>query len=219
MNQCGILFDMDELLVDLHEIWTAAETRLLEAMGRSFDPELARKYKGLNARDLAAFVYQAVRPAGSVTDYQRIMQEALVKEYAGGPIRAMPGAVDLVRRLRGLAPMAVASGSPAVGIDRAMTRLGIRDCFDNIISSEAVARGKPYPDVFLAAAAMLGATPSRCLVFEDSIHGVRAAIAGGMKVFCLPSDPADSFDGLATRVFKSLADVTVDDVRAALGKL
>lgn len=217
VDKCGILFDMDELLVDLHEIWTAAETRLFEAMGRAFDPALARRYKGLGFRDLAAFVYQAVRPAGPVEEYQRIMQEALVAEYATGPIVAMPGAVDLVRKLHGVAPMVVASGSPAVGIERAMTRLGIRQCFEQVVSSESVARGKPHPDVFLKAASVIGASPSHCLVIEDSTHGVRAAVAAGMKVFCVPSDPADDFGGLATRMFKSLAEITVADVRTALG--
>jgi len=112
--------------------------------------------------------------------------------------------------------MAVASGSPAEAIELAMQRLAIRDCFDVIVSSESVERGKPAPDVFLKAADCLHADPTRCLVFEDSLHGVRAALAAGMKVFAVPTLAADQIARLATRTFRSLAEVTRADVEQAI---
>lgn len=213
----GIIFDMDELLVDSKHIWQAAEVRMLTAMDRQWDPELAQQYKGMNALDVAATAWRIVRPSGPMDRFQRIMRDALIDEYGTAVIPQMDGAVDLVRRLRGLAPMAVASGSPAEAIELAMRRLEIHDCFEVIISSESVPHGKPAPDVFLKAAGCLGAEPVHCLVFEDSLHGVRAALSAGMKVFSVPSVTPDQIARLATRTFPSLAQVTRQDVAMALG--
>jgi HAD superfamily hydrolase (TIGR01509 family) len=212
----GLIFDMDELLIDSRHIWRAAEVRMLAAMGHERTDDLVRRYKGMNARDVAATAWQLLRPPGSLEHFQRIMRDALMHEFSVADIPPMPGAVDLVRRLRGLAPMAVASGSPAEAIELAMQRLAIRDCFDVIVSSESVERGKPAPDVFLKAADCLHADPTRCLVFEDSLHGVRAALAAGMKVFAVPTLAADQIAQLATRTFRSLAEVTRADVEQAI---
>jgi HAD superfamily hydrolase (TIGR01509 family) len=213
----GIIFDMDELLVDSLHIWRAAEKRMLAAMGHPWTEELARQYKGMSVLNVAATVWQVVRPAESVEYYQKFLRSALIEEYAVAEIPPMDGAVDLVRRLHGLAPMAVASGSPLEGIERAMQRLGIRDCFEVVLSSESVARGKPAPDVFLKAAELLGVDPACCLVFEDSLHGVRAGVAAGMKVFAVPSLTSAEIPRLATRTFRSLLEVTREDVVRAWG--
>jgi HAD superfamily hydrolase (TIGR01509 family) len=213
----GIVFDMDELLIDSRHIWRAAEVRMLAAMGHERTDDLARQYKGMSARDVATTAWQLLKPAGALEHFQRIMRDALVHEFSVAEIPAMPGAVDLVRRLRGLAPMAVASGSPVEAIERAMQRLVIRGCFDAIVSSESVERGKPAPDVFLKTADCLRADPAHCLVFEDSLHGVRAALAAGMKVFAVPTLAADEIEQLATRTFRALADVAREDVASALG--
>ena len=63
----------------------------------------------MNARDVAATAWRILKPAGPLDHFQRIMRDALVQEFSVAEIPPMPGAVDLVRRLRGLAPMAVAS--------------------------------------------------------------------------------------------------------------
>ncbi len=213
----GIIFDMDELLVDSRHIWRIGEERMLAAMGRAWSEDLAREYKGLNALDVAATAYRICQPAGPVEKYQTIMRDALIEAYGQAEIPPMAGAVGLVRRLHGLAPMAVASGSPVEGIERAMQRLEIRGCFDVVISSESVARGKPAPDVFLKAAELLGAAPAECLVFEDSLHGVRAARAAEMAVFAVPTVAPEEIARLATGVFGSLAEVTRDEVGRVLG--
>lgn len=213
----GIIFDMDELLVDSKHIWRTAEVRMLAAMGHRWTEDMALQYKGMNVPDVAATAWRVLKPDGPVERFQALMRSALIEEYAVAEIPPMDGAVDLVRRLRGLAPMAVASGSPAEAIERAMQRLAIRDCFDAIVSSESVKRGKPAPDVFLKAADCLHADPACCLVFEDSLHGVRAAVAAGMKVFAVPTVAPEEIARLATATFPSLTDVTRQDVALALG--
>lgn len=208
----ALIFDMDSLLVNSSPIWTAAEKTFLHAIGGEWSPQLALQYRGMNALDLAATVHRLVQPATSLGQCQQIMRDELVAEYRTGQVTAMPGAVELVRRLGGRAPMAVASGSPMLGIASALAQLSIHDCFDVLISSEDVPRGKPAPDVFIEAARRLGAEAGRCLVFEDSVAGIGAAQAACMACFAVPSGEPERIAQMATRTFGSLADITDDDL-------
>ena len=200
------IFDMDDLLIRSSSIWRRAEESLLSAIGHPWTPELAIQYKGMNALDVAATIHRVLAPSRSVGECQQILRSRLIESFAG-EIEPMAGAVGLVRRLHGRKPLAVASGSPLAAIEKALAQLGILDCFDQVITSESVVRGKPHPDVFLAAAAALHTAPANCLVFEDSLIGVRAAVAAGMAVACVPSGPSDEIRRLTPHVFGSLADV------------
>ena len=207
----AIIFDMDDLLVRSAPIWQAAEATLLTVLGQPWTAALAARYKGMNAPDVARIIHETHRPELALADCQRILRESLIAGFAGA-IQPMPGAVALVQRLTGRVPMAVASGSPLSVIEHAVQTLGLRPCFARLISSERVSRGKPHPDVFLAAATALNAPPASCLVFEDSLIGVRAAQAAGMRCYCVPSGHHAEIARLATRVFKTLAEVTITDV-------
>ncbi len=207
----AFIFDMDDLLVASSSLWREAEERLLHELGHAWMPEFAAQYKGMNALDIAATIHRRLDPPLSLETCQGILRDALIDRFAGG-VQAMPGAVALVRRLRGRAPMAVASGSPRRAIEMALKTLEIDDCFEVILTSESVARGKPHPDVFLAAAVSLNMPPEACLVFEDSLIGVRAACAAGMRCFAVPSGMHDRIRELATRVFDSLEAISDQDI-------
>jgi HAD superfamily hydrolase (TIGR01509 family) len=201
----AMIFDLDDTLVATARHWRAAESHLLEQLGRSWSPELAATYKGMNTRDVAATIHRALRPAMSLHDAQRVLRDDLIARFVSDPPPPMPGAVALVQQLSGNYRLAVASGSPPAAIVTALRSLGIADRFVVVISSESVARGKPEPDVFLAAASRLGVEPGRCLVFEDSLVGVQAARAAGMACVAIPSGDHESIAATGTRVFESLA--------------
>lgn len=203
------IFDMDDLLVRSSAIWRAAEQALLTELGQVWTAELAIQYKGMNALDVAATIHRALAPAMPLPQCQKLLRDHLLQGFAG-PIEPMPGAIEIVRALYRRCPMAVASGSPLEAIRAALTQLQLLDCFDRVISSESVARGKPHPDVFLAAARALGAPPRACLVVEDSLIGVRAAIAAGMQVACVPSGSVAEIRRLTPHVFTTLTDITAD---------
>jgi HAD superfamily hydrolase (TIGR01509 family) len=211
MQSTAFIFDMDDLLIRSGPVWRAAEMQLLQAVGHPWDAQLAASYKGMNALDVAATIHRALQPPMALEQCQKLIRDALIAGFAG-EIEAMPGALALLRRLAGRAPIALASGSPLPAILAALQRLEIRQCFNHVVSSESVARGKPHPDVFLAAAEALGVPPANCLVFEDSLIGVRAARAAAMRCIAVPSGAHDEIRRLATRTFDSLADVPVDDI-------
>jgi beta-phosphoglucomutase-like phosphatase (HAD superfamily) len=78
-----------------------------------------------------------------------------------------------------------------------------------VVTRDDVARGKPYPDLFLEAARRLGVPPARCLAFEDSYNGVRAAAAAGVPVVMVPDllQATPEMHAVALRVFGSLHEV------------
>jgi len=94
---------------------------------------------------------------------------------------------SFARENRGKVPMAVASGGSRVVVEKTLQVMGISDWFDEVVSSDEVANGKPAPDVFIEAAARLGVSPSDCVVFEDGRAGIEAAISAGMKVVTVPT--------------------------------
>jgi HAD superfamily hydrolase (TIGR01509 family) len=235
----AVIFDMDDTLVSTAALWRRAEEALFAFLGKKWDEDIARQYKGMNALDVAATVHRLLQPKGvSVEECQQVMRGALLQEFAFELPGEMPGAVACVRKMAGLpevdlpvdpeaeaekpelkpAPgrkLALASGSPLEAIESVMTQLEILPLFEVVISSESVKRGKPHPDVFLAAAEKLGVNPAECVVFEDSEIGVRAAKAAGMKCIAVAHEDAEAtarIRALGVRVVGSMDEVLWDDV-------
>lgn len=203
-----IIFDMDDTLVHSAATWKAAEARLFRELGHDYSPEVAQQYKGMNARDVGRVVWENLRPAGISAEQCGAMLRTYLLEGFAGPLEPMLGADALLRALHGRCRLCVASGSPPEGIRLALGRFGWLDYFDFILSSEDVSRGKPHPDIFLAAAREGGVAPAACLVIEDSLHGIRAGTAAGMTVYVVPSSDDPAIGAAADRAFGRLDGMT-----------
>jgi sugar-phosphatase len=144
----------------------------------------------------------------AVTVVDRVIELTLTK----GTLK--PGAEDAIARCteRGWY-LAVASSSQYRLIDAALGHFGLRGHFAVIHSAEEEQYGKPHPAVFLSAATRLGASPKRCLVWEDAPAGVLAAKAASMACIAVPeaAESGHPAFGLADLVVPSLLDV--DDAR------
>ncbi len=129
-----------------------------------------------------------------------------VSDRLSEPQPLLPGVETLLRdaRSRGLG-RAVASSSSCGWVEGWLRRHGIRDLLDVVVARDDVTRVKPDPELFLLAARRLDVAPERCVVFEDSPHGMRAALAAGMRCVAVPN--------VLTR---SLARPEVDLVMASL---
>lgn len=95
--------------------------------------------------------------------------------------------------LRGKLPMAIATGGSRLVIEKTLQAVSVSDVFDEVVTADDVAVGKPAPDIFLRAAELLGVKPERCLVLEDAPAGVMAAQLAGMTVISIPA-PLDFAD-------------------------
>ena len=215
MLPAACIFDMDELLLASVPQWRAAIEQLLEKVGVTWTPELAVLYQGMNVPDVARVLHQELKPSMRLEMFESTLRAELLLRFERDTLLPMPGAVPCVQQLSAHLPCAVASGSPLVCIETAMNALGISTCFQTVLSSESVARGKPHPDVFLAAAKALGVEPGRCVVFEDSLAGVRAAHAAAMKIVAVPSGHGvEEIKQMAHLVFASLEQVTMKELES-----
>ncbi|WP_306575757.1 HAD family phosphatase [Isoptericola croceus] len=137
---------------------------------------------GLSSADLVqALLTESGRELGvSVATLVRRRDEIFLEQAS--KVRPHAEVAAVVEAMQGVVPMAIASGGSRRVIETTLTHQPFRDAFTALVTRDDVERGKPEPDIFVAAAHQLGATPSKCLVYEDSDEGVRAAVAAGMSV-------------------------------------
>lgn len=102
--------------------------------------------------------------------------------------------VAYARGQRGKLPMAVATGGTRLVIEKTLQAVELSDLFDEVVTADDVAVGKPAPDIYLKAAELLGVDPARCLAFEDAPAGIMAAQQAGMRVIAIPA-PMDLIAG------------------------
>jgi HAD superfamily hydrolase (TIGR01509 family) len=122
-------------------------------------------------------------------------KEELYRSLSKGNLRPIRGVAELLTALtdRGI-PIGVATSAPRENVTHTLGELGMADRFGAVALSDEVPRGKPYPDVYLRAAEILGIESSACLAFEDAPVGVAAARAAGMRCLALTSTfPAEAF--------------------------
>lgn len=179
----AVVFDCDGLLMDTESLWIETQRIVCESLGIHFDAELQHQLVGLPASRIGPLMAERSGTEPEVAVKQLLdINELLVRESG----RPMPGARELVTAMGASVPLAVASNSARRILDVALGRGGFDTGFAITVSSDDVARPKPAPDVYLAAAAGLGAQPQECLAFEDSEAGASAAVAAGMKVVAVP---------------------------------
>ena len=132
----------------------------------------------------------------------------------------LPGALDVVHALRQRWPLGLASFSNHEIIELLLELGELAGTFAATVSSEEVARGKPAPDVYLAAAEKMGVDPAKSAAVEDSSNGLRAAAAAGMTLIAVPNPhypPTDDALMLATATVDAIADLTPKLVERVAG--
>jgi pseudouridine-5'-monophosphatase len=189
-----VLFDLDGVLLDTEPLYTEATQAIVGRYGKTYDWSLKPYTMGRDARLSSRLILERFGIPLSPDEFLTARAPILEALLAASPI--MRGAERFVRSLQtdGV-PMAVATSSERRLFDIKTRPHAFFDAFRAVVCGDdpRVAAKKPAPDIFLAAAADLGATPSCCVVIEDSPAGVEAALAAGMRVIALP-DPAMSTD-------------------------
>jgi beta-phosphoglucomutase len=172
------IFDFDGVLVNSMEAHFASYGQALAEVGVPLDRARFFSQAGMTGREqISVFARAAGRQIDVEAVYRR--KSEIAKEHAGS-VEPIPVLIDLLRLLRGAGhPVAIASGSSRPSILPVTAALGIE--VDALATSEDVTRGKPHPDLFLAAAAKLGVRPEDCVVIEDSDVGIECAKNAGMR--------------------------------------
>ena len=175
-----IIFDCDGVLIDSEILVCRLTSEELTRLGFPIGvDDVIRRFAG---RAEASMIAEVERDWGRPVPaaYRSRMRSRVAQSYAG-ELQAIPGVLDTLNAIR--CGICVASSSGPEKLQLGLRSTGLLDRFgENVISAARVANGKPAPDVFVYAAGWMRAAVETCLVVEDSVPGVRAARAAGMRV-------------------------------------
>lgn len=182
----AVLLDMDGTLVDTEGFWWDVEVEVFASLGHTLDDSWRHVVVGGPMTRSAGFLIEATGADITLAELSVLLNDGFERRI-GSDLRLMPGAARLLAELTAHdVPTALVSASHRRIIDRVLDSLGHRH-FALTVAGDEVARTKPHPDPYLAAAAGLGADPARCAVVEDTATGVAAAEAAGCQVVAVPS--------------------------------
>jgi beta-phosphoglucomutase-like phosphatase (HAD superfamily) len=217
----AVLFDFDGVLVNSEPLHYRALRECLLPEGIDISEE---EYAGSYlAYDDAEAIRVALEKHGHAFDGTRVRRvaerKAALFDELLDSVPFFPGAAELVRELAREVPLAIASGALHQEIERILTAGGLRQAFTAIVAADDVTRGKPHPEPYLTAMSAVaprapGLAARDCLVIEDSMPGIAAGRAAGMKVLAVATSyPAERL-GAAHRVVASLQGLRTADLRA-----
>lgn len=211
-----VIFDCDGVLVDSEGISNAVLADALSRLGLSISAQEAHdRYRGMFLSEIRADAERRLGselPADFLETFERDREDAF-----RASLQPVPGAASAVRGVRAMGcDVCVASQGRLSKTELTLSICGMRELFgrDALFSAHSVARGKPAPDLFLHAAQMMGFAPGQCVVVEDTMIGVQAALAAGMRAIAYAADG----DGAAFRSAGVAVVGALEDVPGELGR-
>lgn len=202
----AVVFDLDGVLLDSEQVWSAAREQLVRERGGVWREEATRAMMGMSSPEWSRYLHDELRVDLPPEEISRAVVERLAGLYRQR-LPLITGAPEAVASLAARWRLGLASSANREIIDLVLELADLQAFFAVTVSSEEVPRGKPAPDVYLEAARGLGVEPARCAAVEDSSNGLRSAAAAGFVVVAVPNrefPPAEDALGLAAVVVGSL---------------
>ena len=216
----AVLFDMDGTLVDSEKLWDIAMRELYARHGAEMTPEVREATVGGSAESVIEIVYTDLglspdpREMAATADW---LHEITGELFDAG-LPWCEGARELLDELAGAGlPMALVTNTRRALTERALDSIG-RHYFTASVCGDEVARGKPAPDPYRQAAALLGVDPGLCLAIEDSVTGAASAEGAGCPVLVVPND-VEVPTGPRRRHVPSLAGLDAGRLRSIYDEL
>jgi len=197
-----VIFDYDGVLADVELLHNSVSAQSLREQGVDVtDEESLRLFTGISsksARELIKDKFGITIPESETDKVQRKVVDLFEEKLE--PVKGVRELLEYLEEVN--MPSCVASGSPLFRIEKGLEVFDFKKYFpdEEVFYAAQVANGKPAPDVFLLAAERMGVRPSQCLVIEDSISGVEAAKAAGMKVVILVAGKHTQIDWFKERL-------------------
>lgn len=202
----AVLFDMDGLMIDSERAIIDCWREAARDLSVEVDDDLWFRMIGMHEKDYVPLMLRTMDES-----QVRALREGCYARYRqriedGIPLHAHVR--DVLDDLHARAvPRAVVTSTQRMRADRKLATSGIASFFEIVVTGSDVTEPKPAPEGYLKAAAALGVDPARCVVFEDSAFGVRAALAAGMTPIQVPDliEPDDATRALGHRIVADLA--------------
>lgn len=179
----AVIFDMDGVLIDSQPLHYDADLSELKKLGINAEYKDVVKYAGTITEERFKLYKRDFSLDFDVNKAAAEREEIMKNIFSNSDVGSIAGVKELLKDLKynGILT-AVASSSNYELIYTVVDKLNIREYFDVILSGNDMKRGKPAPDIFIAAAEKLNMKACECVVIEDSANGVQAAVSAGMKV-------------------------------------
>ena len=183
MSLQACIFDLDGVIVDTAKYHFLAWKRLAEKLGINFLEKDNERLKGVSRMDSLEIILDLGNM--KLSDDQKheyaMLKNKWYVDYISTmtPDEILPGSIEFINELR-RADIRVAVGSASKNTPMILERVGIKELFDAVADGNIVSKAKPNPEVFLKAADMVSISPRNCIVFEDAIAGIQAALNAGM---------------------------------------
>jgi len=211
----GVIFDLDGVIVTTDEYHYRAWKKIAMDEEIYFDRKINERLRGVSRMQSLEIILE--RTDSKYTEEEKVRlaerKNNYYKEYINqlNSRDILPGALPLMEQLK-MEKIRIAVGSSSKNCDTILERIGLSSYFDAVVSGNDISRSKPDPEVFLLAAQRLCLEPGSCLVVEDALAGVTAALQAGMKVLAVGSA---SSDRRATIRAADLSKVTAEEILAA----
>jgi len=207
----AVIFDLDGTILDNNEFHLKAWKKYLKDNGMEISDEDFKKYiSGRTNADAIAHLYKKNMTAEEASIHylkkEEIYRKIYEKEIA--PIAGLPEFLEDLQSHN--VTMAIATSGVQVNIDYMFEHVQLKKYFTEIINSAHITRGKPHPEIFLKTAAALHTAAANCIVFEDSLPGITAGKAAGMKVVAITTSHKPEELNEADMIIKDYTEINFD---------
>jgi pseudouridine-5'-monophosphatase len=186
INILGALFDLDGTLLDTEPLYDEAEQKIINLYGngKPIEQSIKQQLLGTPANINCKLLVERYEVKLTPDEFQKMRDDLLIEPFRNSKFK--PGAKELTHKCKidyGL-KTAIATGSSTFNFENKMYKLKEwqNKYIDVVVTSDNIKRGKPNPDIFIIAAKKLGLQPYECIVFEDGLPGVKAAISAGVRI-------------------------------------
>ena len=210
-REYAVLWDVDGVIIDSGEQHRQSWQMLARENGLNYSDERFWASFGRRNADVIPYLFGVTPPEDELARLAD-RKEEIYRQLLAIEAQPLPGAKDLMAALhRAGYHQALGSSAPTANINLVVKLLGIGLFLDGSVSGEEVTRGKPAPDIYLAAAERAGVVPTRCLVIEDAVAGIEAAHAASMPALAVRRAGVADPPGLlqADYIATSLTEVDV----------
>lgn len=210
----AVIFDMDGIIIDSEPLWGESICEVVDELGLELSESARLSTLGFRIDKSVQYWNESLKwnlpNPEQVTN--RIVER--VSEKVSKLPAMMDGVQELFQKIKDLGmPCAIASSSPMRFIKATVDRFELGNFISFFHSADLEENGKPSPDVYLSAIKRLGQNPKECLAIEDTINGILAAKAAGMKTLLVPCALIKNFDtSIADAFVNSLLDVDFENI-------
>lgn len=205
----AVIFDLDGSLVDSMWMWREIDIEYLGGFGIPLPEDLQLSIEGMSFWETAVYFKKRFAIPHSVEEIGECWNKMAWDKYMH-EVPLKPGADSFLKycKEKGIR-LGIATSNSRVLVENVLNAHGIAEYFSCIMTGTDVKKGKPAPDIYLAAADGLFVAPSRCLVFEDILPGIQAGKNAGMEVCAVE----DAYSARDRERKKALADYYIEDYR------